>query len=130
MAPMREAHGTGVCQPAEERREERLDSRLGEDTPREDDQDARRELEQGEEHPNRDGRRRVERGARGYGGEEVRVEGGHALGVPEASSYAEDDGHNRNGIFEAGAIVNGGRVLVDKQEADKRHSQWRCEDTA
>ena len=123
VAPVREAHGTGARKPAEEWREESLYDWLGEHPPGEDDQDARYELEQRKEHPGHDCHGRIECGAGRYGCEEVRVEGGHMLGVPETRDYAEDDGYKGDGIFKAGAIINGRRVLVDKEETDYRHNQ-------
>ncbi len=53
MTSMREAHRTGVCEPAEEWWEEGLYGWLGEHAPGKDDQDACCELEQCEEHPGR-----------------------------------------------------------------------------
>ena len=128
MTSVREAHGTGVCEPAEQWREEGLQGRFGEHSPREDDQDARCDLEQCDERPGHDCRRRVERRAGHYGCEEFRVEGGHALGEPETGNFTEDDGYKGDGIFETGAIVDGCRVLVDKEETDKRHSQGSYKD--
>ena len=104
---VREAHGTRVCKPAEEWWEECLYSGLCEHAPGEDDKYACRELQQCKEHPGRYCKGRVERGAGRFGCEEVCVEDWQALGTPEACDYAEDDGYEGDGIFEAGAIVNG-----------------------
>jgi hypothetical protein len=49
------------------------------------------------------------------------------LGVPEVRDYAEDDGYKRDGVFEAGTIVDRRRMLVDK-EADDRHGQRNWEE--
>ena len=104
---MRETHGTRVCEPAEEWWEEGLYGRLCEHAPREDDRDACCELEQCEEHPGCYCKGRVEPSAGRFGREEVRVEGWQALGKPQTGNLAEDDGYEGDGIFEAGAIVNG-----------------------
>ena len=63
-----------------------------------------------------------------YGGEEVRVEGEHALGVPEPRDHAEDDVYKCDGVFTAGVIINGRWMLVDKEDADWRRSQKICEE--
>ena len=67
------------------------------------------EFEQCEEHPGCycNGRVEVERATRRFVCEEVCVEGRQALGTPEACDSAKDDGYEGDGIFEAGAIVNG-----------------------
>ena len=80
-------------------------------------------LSKSEQYPCRDRRGRVECCAGRYGGEEVRVYGGHAFGVPESRDYAEDDGDGCGGVFKTGTIVNGRWMLVDKEEADWRQSK-------
>jgi len=61
---------------------------------------------------------RAERCAGRYGGEEVRIEGGHAVGEPEARDYAGNDGCKCDGVFKGGTTVNRLWMSVDKEEAD------------
>ena len=50
------------------------------------------------------------------------------LGVLDARDYTENDENKCNGIFKVGTIIDGRRILVDKEEGDKRHSQRSYEE--
>ena len=84
MTPVRKAHGTRTCKPAEEWRAQRLHARLGEDASREDDQYPFHELQQSEQHPGHDCGGRAERGAGSDGGELVGVWHRQVLREPES----------------------------------------------